>query len=101
MKDRTLTDGKRGVALAVRITPRASQNEIVAVLSDQTVKIRLTSSPSEEDTNRELIQFLSEILDIPKHKIEVVAGQAYRDKLVSILDVENSFVHNRILSKMA
>ena len=42
-----LHDGKKGSALAVRVTPRASRNEIVEILSDGTVKIRLTSPPVE------------------------------------------------------
>lgn len=33
-----LHGGKRGSALAVRITPRSSRNQIVGVLSDGTVK---------------------------------------------------------------
>ena len=36
-----LHDGKKGAAMAVRITPRASRNEIVEIQSDGTVKIHL------------------------------------------------------------
>ena len=37
-RDFHLHDGKKGAALALRVTPRASKNEIVEVLSDGTVK---------------------------------------------------------------
>ena len=40
-----LHDGKKGAALAVRVTPRASKNEIVDILSDGTVKVHLTAPP--------------------------------------------------------
>ena len=40
-----LHSGQRGSALAVRITPRASRNQIVGVLSDGTVKVHLASEP--------------------------------------------------------
>ena len=38
-----LHNGQRGSALAVRITPRASRNQIVGVLNDGTVKVHITS----------------------------------------------------------
>jgi uncharacterized protein (TIGR00251 family) len=84
---RKLTGGRRGAALAVRITPRARRNEIVEVLADQTVKIRLTAPPVEGKANEALIKFLSKVLNITESKIEIVAGQTGRDKLVSILDM--------------
>ena len=91
------SDGKKGAALPIRVTPRASKNEIVEVLSDQTVKIRLTAPPVEGKANKALIKFLSEILDIPASKFEIVAGATGRDKLVSILDTDSETVHKKIL----
>jgi uncharacterized protein YggU (UPF0235/DUF167 family) len=37
---------KRGSALAVRVTPRASRNEIVGLLNDGTIKVHLVSDPT-------------------------------------------------------
>lgn len=91
------SDGRLGAALPVRITPRASRNEIVEVLSDQTVKIRLVSPPDEKETNMELVKFLGTVLDIPETNMEIVAGMGGRDKLVSIIDMPVSEVHRRIL----
>ncbi len=91
------SDGKRGAALPVRVIPRASRNEIVEILSDQTVKIRLVAPPDEQHTNRELINFLADVLGVSASKLEVVAGISGRDKLVSILDVTSQEVHNKIL----
>jgi uncharacterized protein (TIGR00251 family) len=92
-----LSNGKKGAALAIRVTPRASRDEIVEVLSDQTIKIRLTAPPVEDKANTALIAFLSEVLGVPKANIEIVAGQSGRDKLVSILDIESEEVHKKIL----
>ena len=96
-----MSDGKRGAALAIRVTPRASKNEIVEVLSDQTIKVRLTAPPVEGQANEALIKFLAEVLDVPKSKIEVVAGMTGRDKLVSIIDVDSEEVHKKILARLA
>ena len=95
------SNGKRGIALPVRVIPRASRNEFVEVLSDQTVKIRLTAPPVEGKANEELIKFLSKVLDVPKSKIEIVAGKTGRDKLVSILDADGADIHKKILQNLA
>jgi uncharacterized protein (TIGR00251 family) len=95
-----LHDGKKGAALAIRVTPRASRNEIVEVLSDGTVRIRLTAPPVEGKANEALVEFLSKVLDVPASKIEIVAGVTGRDKLVSILDLDAESVHARILQNI-
>jgi len=91
------SNGRRGVALPVRVIPRASRNEIVEILSDQTVKIRLKAPPVEGKANEELINFLSKVLDIPKSNFEIVGGKTGRDKLVSILDADSHEVNRKIL----
>ena len=95
-----LHDGKKGAALAIRVTPRASHNEIVEILSDGTVRIRLTAPPVEGKANEALVEFLSKILDVAPSRIEIVAGMTGRDKLVSILDLDAESVHARILQNI-
>ncbi len=96
-----LHNGKKGAAIAVRVTPRASKNEISDILDDGTVKIRLTASASESKINQALIDFLASILEIPAASIEIVAGAVGKDKLVSILDLDASIVQQRILRKIS
>lgn len=96
-----LHDGKKGAALAIRVTPRASKNEIHEIQSDGTVKIHLTASTAESKLNQALIEFLSQVLVIPAEKIEIVVGSNSRDKLVSVLDLDAEMVHQRILEHMA
>ncbi|MBN2043609.1 MAG: DUF167 domain-containing protein [Anaerolineales bacterium] len=95
------SDGKIGAALPVRVIPRASRNEIAEILADHTVKVRLVSTANEQETNQELIGFLSEVLGVPASKMEIVAGNSGRDKLVSILDITSLEVHQRILGHLA
>ncbi len=95
-----LHDGKKGAALAIRVTPRSSRNEIVEVLSDGTVRIRLTAPPIEGKANEALVEFLSKVLDVAPSRIEIVAGATGRDKLVSILDLDAELVHARILQNI-
>ncbi|MFN2146051.1 MAG: DUF167 domain-containing protein [Anaerolineales bacterium] len=95
------SDGQKGAALPVRVIPRASRNEIAEILADQTVKIRLISTAGEQETNKELLDFLEEVLGVPAAKMEIVAGSKGRDKLVSILDISSEEVHQRILGHLA
>jgi uncharacterized protein len=89
-------DGKKGSALAIRVVPGASKNEIAEVLSDGTLKIRLTAPPVEGKANIALIDFLSKILDVPRSKIAIVAGETSRDKLVSILDLDSESLQKKL-----
>jgi uncharacterized protein (TIGR00251 family) len=102
MSDRkfNLHDGKKGSALAVRVTPRASRNEVVELLEDGTIKIRIAAPPSDNEANETLIEFLSEILGIPKSRLDIVAGTAGRDKLISVVDMDVDTVHQRILAHL-
>lgn len=95
-----LHGGKKGSALAIRVTPRASRNEIVEILADGSVKIRLTAPPVEGQANVALIQFLSEILDVSPSRIEIVAGATGRDKLVSVIDMDVETVQGKILNHL-
>jgi uncharacterized protein (TIGR00251 family) len=96
-----LHNGKTGSALAIRVTPRASKNEIAEILADGTVRIRLTAPPVEGKANAALIEFLSDVLKVPRSKIDIVAGINGRDKLVSILDIDAETVHERILNNLS
>ena len=93
-----LHDGKRGSALALRVTPRAERNQIVGLLNDGTIKIQLAATPEDADSNKELLAFLAEILGVPKSRVEIVAGETGRDKLVSVLDMDSETAHERILA---
>jgi uncharacterized protein len=95
-----LHDGKKGSALAVRVMPRASHNKIAGVLDDGTVKIHISAPPADGEANDQLIAFIAEVLNIPKNRIEIIAGETGRDKLISILDMDAETVHNRILANL-
>ena len=95
-----LHNGQRGSALAVRITPRASHNQIVGMLNDGTIKVHLASGLVDEELNVDLVDYLAEVLGVPKSRVEIVAGENGRDKLVSVLDMDVETAHQRVLAHM-
>jgi len=93
-----LHNGKTGAALVVRVTPRASKNEIVDILSDGTVKVHLTAPPVEGKANEALLKFLAKVLDVPLKQLELVAGVGGRDKLISVIDLDADTLHKKIVA---
>ncbi|HMD82593.1 MAG TPA: DUF167 domain-containing protein [Anaerolineales bacterium] len=102
MADRkfNLHSGQKGAALAVRVTPRASRNEIVEMLDDGTIKVRIAAPPADDEANTALIEFLAEILGVPKSRLDIVAGASGRDKLISVLDMDVETAHQRIVAHL-
>jgi uncharacterized protein (TIGR00251 family) len=102
MSDRKfrLHGGQKGSALAVRVTPRASRNEIVEMLDDGTIKVRLAAPPVDNEANRALIEFLADILGVPKSRLDIVAGVTGRDKLIAVLDMDAETAHQRIVAHL-
>jgi len=100
MSDRQfkMHNGQKGSALAVRVTPRASRNEVVEILDDGTVRVRLATSPADEEANAALVEFLAEILGVPTSQLDIVAGMIGRDKLISIVDMDVETAHQRIVA---
>lgn len=93
-------NGQTGAAITVRVTTRASKNQIQEILDDGTVKIRITSAPVEGQANETLLKFLAEVLDVKLSQLEIVAGHTSRDKLVAIMGVESDTVQERILKQI-
>ncbi len=103
MSDRkfNLHNGKKGSALAVRVTPRASHNEIVELMEDGTIKVRIAAPPADNEANEALIKFMAEVLGVPKSRLDIVAGASGRDKLISVVDMDAETAHQRILAYLA
>jgi len=99
-RDYKLHNGKKGAAIAVRVTPRATKNQIVGALHDGTIKIHITATADNGQANQELIEFLASILGVPEDRIEVVAGDIGRDKLISVLDMDTETLHKKIVENM-
>jgi uncharacterized protein YggU (UPF0235/DUF167 family) len=89
-------DGKKGGALAVRVSEGAGENQINMILDDGTLLINLKGHP--EDLNKELVLYLSKELGIGVKRIDLIAGQEGEDKLLSILDIEPDKLQALVLS---
>jgi uncharacterized protein (TIGR00251 family) len=77
-----------GVRLAVRLTPRATRNDIdgVAIGADgkAVLRIRLTAPPVDGAANAALIAFLADALSMRKGDITIHSGETGRVKLLDL-----------------
>ena len=62
------------------------------------MKVRLTAPPVEGEANKALVVFLAEVLGCAPTKLDIVAGLSGKDKLVSVLDMDNNEVHRRLVA---
>jgi hypothetical protein len=81
--------------LAVKVVPKASKSEIVGWEND-VLKIRIKAVPEKGKANEELIDFLSETLDIPKSHISLVGGKTSRNKKVKLDGISSDAFQEKI-----
>src|SRR5581483_3671264 len=67
----------------VRVTPRASKNEIGG-MQDGRLTIRVTAPPVDDAANEAVIELLSRQYGVPKRAIRIVSGMSSRNKVVEI-----------------
>jgi uncharacterized protein (TIGR00251 family) len=78
-----VTAGRGGTTFPVKVVPRASRNEIADV-QNGTLRIRVTAPPAKGAANKALLDFLADILDVPKLDLEIISGHSSRKKKVFV-----------------
>ena len=66
----------------VRVTPHAKQNKVVEI--DGVLRVYTTTAPEKGRANEAVIELLSEYLDVPKSRIKISKGLAFREKTITV-----------------
>ena len=82
-KDNLSPKSEEKIFLSVHIQPNASKNEVSGMINEM-VKIKITAPPVDNKANNECLEFLSNILHIPKSKLQIHKGQKTRSKIIQI-----------------
>jgi len=90
-----VNDTAAGATFAVRVHPRARKNAITGTLGDA-LKLSLTAPPAEGRANQACIEFLAEVLRLPRSSVTIAAGPASRNKVVRVAGFSASAVRERI-----
>lgn len=83
----TLTDTSEGARFLVRVTPRARKTAILGVAEDgreSVLRIALQAPPLEGRANAALIEFLADLLSVPRSALEIASGAHARNKLILV-----------------
>ena len=78
-----------GVALTVRVVPRASATELAGV-AGEALRIRLQAPPADGKANAALVAFLARALGVPRGAVTLKAGLSSRTKQVRVRGVTAS-----------
>lgn len=73
-----------GATFAVRVQPRARRNAITGVVGEA-LKLALTAPPVEGKANQACIEFLAELLNVPRGSVTIVGGQTSRNKIIRVV----------------
>ena len=80
-----LTTHKKGVILNIRVQPRSAKNKICGIYGDA-IKLKLKAPPVDGAANKQCLVFLSKVLNIPRSRMEIIAGRNNRQKKILIHD---------------
>lgn len=71
--------------LRIKVIPKSMRNEVVEIMDDDTIKIRIKAVPEKGKANKELISFLADELDLAKENFEIISGKHDPLKLIRII----------------
>lgn len=84
-----------GVSFAVRVQPRARKNAITGEL-EGALKIALTAPPVEGKANAACIEFLAELLNLPRSSITIASGETSRKKVIRVAGLPAAELQRRL-----
>lgn len=84
-----------GTLLRVKVVPKARKLAVVGIVGDA-LKVSLTAAPERGEANRQLEEFLAEVLDLPRQRVVVKAGLGSRNKLVLLAGVDRHWLSQRL-----
>ncbi|HLK34589.1 MAG TPA: DUF167 domain-containing protein [Terriglobales bacterium] len=90
-----IRDTPGGCSFTVKVQPRARKSAITGVVGDA-LKITLTAPPVEGKANQACVEFLAEILNVPRSSVTIVSGQTSRNKVVRITGRTTAEVEERV-----
>ena len=93
--DLPLTPTSEGVALPVRVVPRAGRDALDGVV-EGALRVRLAAPPVEGAANRALLAFLADALGVPRRDLALLRGERGRHKLVLVRGLTADEVRRRL-----
>jgi uncharacterized protein len=90
-----IRDGEKGATFVVRVQPRASRNAVTGEMGDA-LKIALTAPPVEGKANEACVEFVANLLKVPRSSVTIASGESSRNKVVRVAGMRASEVEQRL-----
>jgi uncharacterized protein len=88
LPDSPLTSARDGLRIAIRLTPRAKADRVLAVAAtaggQRVVRASVTAPAEEGRANEALLRLLARVWRLPRRNLAIVSGAASRLKIVSV-----------------
>ncbi len=78
-----IRDTPTGATFQVKVHPRAKKNAITGQVGEA-LKLALRAPPVEGRANQACIEFLAEVLNVPRSSVTIAAGENSRNKLIRV-----------------
>ena len=83
--------------LKLRIVPNARRNEVVGEHGDA-LKLKVAAPAVEGKANEALLEYVAELLNVPRRSLALSAGEKSRDKSIFVQGLVIEEVRSRILA---
>lgn len=90
-----IRDDAAGASFAAKVHPRAKRNAVAGELGDA-LKLSLTAPPVEGKANQACIEFVAELLSVPKSSVSIAAGESSRQKVIRVAGLSAEQVRRRL-----
>jgi uncharacterized protein len=90
-----IRDDASGASFAIKVHPRAKRNAVAGELGDA-LKLSLTAPPVEGKANQACIEFVAELLRVPKSSVSIASGETSRQKIIRVAGLSASQVRERL-----
>jgi uncharacterized protein (TIGR00251 family) len=85
------------VRIPVQVQPNAARNEVVG-FTDGVLRVRVAAPPVKGKANRELVDFLGQILRVSKSRVVILRGLTTRNKVIAVSGLSREEVSRRLSS---
>lgn len=89
------TETPEGVILNVKAQPRSSKSGLDGLLGDA-VKVRIKCAPVDGKANKELVETLADVFDLPKSRVIFKSGETSKTKRILLVGVTSAEVEAKV-----
>jgi len=81
--------------ISIKVQPNAGRNQVVDFNND-IWKIKIAAPPDKGKANKEIIEFISDILGLRKDNITILKGETSHNKLIAITGINEEEVKAKL-----